>query len=415
MTQTNLSETLFKPRFKHPETSTLVRRSGHSLSPKMTSALEGKTQARWYRLINRLQWIWRGVDPREIIEVMGRICASDAERSDDTLFDTVVGYRSGNWIYEWSKQAMLWQQRAQARRDERHSGEGWLMAANLYSIAAYPHLKGDRLASQAQVLANRAYEAAAARLSGGLKALSFALPEGGKATGFLHIPVGVEGPLPTVLICGGLENLQSDYYALFARHLAPAGLAMLTLDMPSIGFSAKWKLTEDSSLLHQQVLRQLRDVPWIDSTRVAALGFRFGANIAVRLAYLETQSLKAVACLGPVVHSLLSDASLQAKVPNMYVDVMASRLGMHEATDSALSTELSRFSLKNQGLLGHHCPLPMFSGYWDNDIFSSKEDSQLIVNSSQDGKLLKIPAKPLYRSFDIALDSISAWLVKRLS
>ncbi len=26
MTQANLSETLFKPRFKHPETSTLVRR-----------------------------------------------------------------------------------------------------------------------------------------------------------------------------------------------------------------------------------------------------------------------------------------------------------------------------------------------------------------------------------------------------
>jgi esterase FrsA len=25
MTQANLSETLFKPRFKHPETSTLVR------------------------------------------------------------------------------------------------------------------------------------------------------------------------------------------------------------------------------------------------------------------------------------------------------------------------------------------------------------------------------------------------------
>ncbi|HAS0955690.1 TPA: alpha/beta hydrolase, partial [Enterobacter hormaechei] len=26
MTQANLTETLFKPRFKHPETSTLVRR-----------------------------------------------------------------------------------------------------------------------------------------------------------------------------------------------------------------------------------------------------------------------------------------------------------------------------------------------------------------------------------------------------
>ena len=30
MTQANLSETLFKPRFKHPETSTLVRRFNHA-------------------------------------------------------------------------------------------------------------------------------------------------------------------------------------------------------------------------------------------------------------------------------------------------------------------------------------------------------------------------------------------------
>jgi esterase FrsA len=30
---------------------------------------------------------------------------------------------------------------------------------------------------------------------------------------------------------------------------------MLTLDMPSIGFSSKWKLTQDSSLLHQHALK----------------------------------------------------------------------------------------------------------------------------------------------------------------
>jgi hypothetical protein len=32
MTQANLSETLFKPRFKHPETSTLVRRFNQGAS-----------------------------------------------------------------------------------------------------------------------------------------------------------------------------------------------------------------------------------------------------------------------------------------------------------------------------------------------------------------------------------------------
>jgi esterase FrsA len=51
---------------------------------------------------------------------------------------------------------------------------------------------------------------------------------------------------------------------------------------------------------------------------VAAFGFRFGANVAVRLAYLESSRLKAVACLGPVVHALLSEPARQGSVPEMY-------------------------------------------------------------------------------------------------
>ncbi|EGO4942253.1 TPA: alpha/beta hydrolase, partial [Escherichia coli] len=57
MTQANLSETLFKPRFKHPETSTLVRRFSHGAQLPVQSALDGKTIPHWYRMINRLMWI----------------------------------------------------------------------------------------------------------------------------------------------------------------------------------------------------------------------------------------------------------------------------------------------------------------------------------------------------------------------
>ncbi len=41
MSQANLSETLFKPRFKHPETSTLVRRFSAGKPQAMQSALSG--------------------------------------------------------------------------------------------------------------------------------------------------------------------------------------------------------------------------------------------------------------------------------------------------------------------------------------------------------------------------------------
>lgn len=414
MSQVNLSEELFKPRFKHPETSTLIRRARHHSASNIQSALDGKTVPHWYRMVNRLMWIWRGVDPREILDVQARIACCKEERTNDELFDTVVGYRGGNWIYEWSKQAMMWQQKANQEADPKKVGKHWLQAANLYSIAAYPHLKGDALAEQAQVLANRAFEEAAPRLSGDLRELEFAISGGGSITGFLHMPKGAEGPLPTVLMCGGLDALQSDYYSLFENYFAPQGIAMLTIDMPSVGYSSKWKLTQDSSLLHQHVLKALPNIPWVDHTRVAAFGFRFGANVAVRLAYLEAPRLKAVACLGPVVHSLLSDPERQAQVPEMYIDVLASRLGMFDATDAALSVELNRYSLKTQGLLGRRCPTPMLSGFWANDPFSPEEESRLITSSSADGKLLSIPFSPVYKNFDNGLREITGWIKQRL-
>ncbi|KFC08163.1 alpha/beta hydrolase [Trabulsiella guamensis ATCC 49490] len=412
MPEANLSEVLFKPRFKHPETSTLVRRFNQGTQPAVQSALDGKNAPHWYRMMNRLMWIWRGISPQEILDVQSRIVMSDAERTDPDLYDTVVGYRGGNWIFEWSKQAMLWQQKAMQETDPERCGRHWLHASNLYSIAAYPHLKGDELADQAQALANRAYEEASQRLPGEMRELEFAIPGGASVTGFLHMPKG-KGPFPTVLMCGGLDSLQSDYYTLFENYLAPLGIAMLTLDMPSIGFSSKWKLSQDSSLLHQHALKSLPDIPWIDHTRVAAFGFRFGANVAVRLAYLESPRLKAVACLGPVVHGLLVDPQRQGNVPEMYLDVLASRLGMHDASDDALRIELNRYSLKTQGLLGRRCPTPVLSGYWQNDPFSPEEESRLITSSSAHGKMLQIPFNPLYRNFDNGLKEIAKWINKQ--
>ncbi|PZD59308.1 esterase FrsA [Pantoea ananatis] len=411
----NLSVELFKPRFKHPETSTLVRLRRHA-THEVHSALDGDSQRGWYRMLNKLMWAWRGLPSREISEVLARIAISDVEHTHSALLDTVIGYRNGNWHYEWSRQAGIWQQRALDANTDEHdrAGHDWLHASHLYSVAAYPYIKGDELADQAQTLASRAYEEATQRLPGELKTLTFPIQGGSPVSGFLHMPSGVDAPYPTVMFCGALDSLQTDHYRLFHDYLAPRGIAMLTLDMPSVGNSMKWKLSQDTSFLHQQVLRDLTSVPWIDHTRVAALGFRFGANVAVRLAYLESQRLKAVACLGPIVHSLLTQAPLQNKVPDMYMDMLASRLGMTGTTDSALRAELLSYSLKNQGLLGRRTSTPMLSAYWTNDLFSPEEESKLIASSSSQGKALLIPVKPVIASFDKALNEISDWLAQCL-
>lgn len=414
MAQANLSEILFKPSFKHPETSTLVMRARNKVSADLHSTLEGNTVSNWYRMLNPLLWAWRGVDPIEINEVLARIAVADVEHTNDKWLDTVVGYRNGNWIYEWVHQGMRWQQSALEQQDPLIGGQHWLNAANFYSIAGYPHLKGDELAEQAEALSCRAYEEAALLLPYQLKELEFRIEGGSSINGFLHLPEKGEAPFQTVLMCGSLDTLQTDYHRLFRDYLAPHGIAMLTIDMPSIGSSYKWKLTQDSSFLHQQVLIQLASVPWVDHQRVTAFGFRFGANVAVRLAYLEPQRLRGVACLAPVVHRLLCDSKTQQHVPDMYMDVLASRMGMANASDNVLKVELNSYSLKTQGLLGRRCPTPMLAGYWDQDPLSPKEEAQLIASSSLDGKLIAIPRAPVYSSFHKALLQMTHWMKDKM-
>ncbi|MBL0402343.1 alpha/beta hydrolase, partial [Staphylococcus sp. S36] len=36
-----------------------------------------------------------------------------------------------------------------------------------------------------------------------------------------------------------LDAMQTDYYSLYERYFAPRGIAMLTIDMPSVGFFFK--------------------------------------------------------------------------------------------------------------------------------------------------------------------------------
>lgn len=232
--------------------------------------------------------------------------------------------------------------------------------------------------------------------------------------GFLHLPDTSQGPCPTILVCGTLDSLQLDYYRLFNNYLAPQGFAMLTLDMPSIGYSIKYKLSQDTSALHQQVLNQLANIPWIDHTRIGVIGLRFGANIALRLAYLEPKRLKGVAVLGPIVHSLLTEQKYQDQIPVMNIDLFASRLGFYQVDEAVLRSELSCYSLKKQGLLGRRCSVPFMAVNWQNDIFSPKEDALLVVRSSIDGKLLTLPTKPLYQNFHQSLSTVVSWLKSKI-
>ncbi|EGR1181363.1 TPA: alpha/beta hydrolase, partial [Vibrio parahaemolyticus] len=136
----NLSETLFVKHKQAKETSALTQYM--PTSKKILDDREQQEDRAWYRHLRRLQWAWQGLSPIEMEGVLSRIASSTHSRTHDDWLDTVMGYHSGNWTFEWIKLGMEHQRRANDLKGEDAADE--LFTASLcFSIAGYPHLKND--------------------------------------------------------------------------------------------------------------------------------------------------------------------------------------------------------------------------------------------------------------------------------
>lgn len=406
----NLSETLFVKHKQARETSALI--------PYMPSSLEFLEQKceqdgyKWYRNLRRMQWAWQGLDPIEIEAVLAKIAASKHSRTQDQWLDTVMGYHSGNWTYEWTKLGMLHQKRSDELKGEEAADE-MFNASLCFSIAGYPHIKNDNLAIQAQVLANAAYTEATKKTKYIVKRIEVPYQKK-KIIAHLHL-TKTDKPQPVVMVSAGLDSLQTDLWKLFRDHLAKRNIAMLTVDMPSIGHNTHWNLTEDTSCLHQAVLNELYSIPWVDHHKVGLLGFRFGGNAMVRLSFMEQDKIKGCVTLGAPIHDILSSPAKLKQMPKMYLDVLASRLGKSAVDINSLASQLMAWSLKVQGILSSRkTRVPILAMSLENDPVSPHSDNQLVALFSDYGKAKKISAKTITQGYEQSLDLAIKWLEDEL-
>ncbi|PWI34504.1 esterase FrsA [Vibrio albus] len=407
----NLSETLFKTHKQAKETSQLTK-----YLPSSVTLLEEKREREdysWYRNLRRYHWIWQGMDPIELERVLAKIASSPNSRSEDQWLDTVIGYRSGNWAYEWTALGMEHQKQAAGLKGDEAANE-YAYASLCFGLAGYPHLKNDNLASQAQVLASNAYDEVIKHSSYVIKQIDFPF-QGKKIHTYLHLP-HTEEPLPVVVVGAGLDSLHSDLWKLFRDYLAPNNIAMLILDMPSIGHSAHWTLTENSCSLHRAVLEQLPDLPWVDHHRVGLLGYRFGGNAMVRLSFMEQSKVKACVAIGAPIHDYFSTAERIKRASKMYLDVLASRLGKRTVDLNSFAGQLNAWSLKSQGFFsGRKTKVPILAVSLEGDPISPYSDNQLVAMFSHGGKAKQISARSISVGYEQALDLAVKWLQEELS
>lgn len=413
----NLSETLFRPKFDYPETSSLIQRTSINSSPSY-SILDGEGRQNWYRIINRLSWHWHGLPLLDIEEVLSKIAVSNKPKTNEKWLDTVIGYQPGNWIYEFLAKSVEWQNRAEQCHEvsdetqaQTNCHQAWLTASLFAGLASYPYFRNDDLSNQAQVYANRYYREAMNYSPYQIKELDFQV-ENKTVKTILHMPLlkGAESKVfPVVFLCAGLSNLQIDFYHYFADYLAPLGVGLLTVDTPSIGFSKQFNLSQNTSLIHQGILEQIKSVPQIDYDKIILLGYRFGANIATRLAYLMPNNVKGIINVAPVIHQFFTDRQMQSKLPPIYRDIIASRLGHTVISDQQLLAELQFFSLKEQRLLTRPCSMPILNIYYEGDSMGSLDDIKLL-KSTKKVSLIHIKALSLKKSLVQSSAQSSKWI-----
>ncbi len=407
---TNLSETLFVKHKQAKETSELTRYM--PTNQELLDEMREKGQSNWYRNLHRLQWSWQGIDPIEMEEVLARIAGSQHSRTHDKWLDTVMGYHSGNWTYEWTKLGMEHQKKGHELAGDEGANE--LFTASLcFSIAGYPHLKNDNLALQAQTLATKAYHDAAKKTQFVIKRIEVPY-KGKKITAHLHL-TSTEKPQPVVIVSAGLDTLQGDMWRLFRDYLSKKNIAMLTVDMPSVGYSSHWPLSEDSSCLHQAVVNELPSIPWVDHYRVGLIGFRFGGNALVRLSFMEPTKIKACVTMGAPIHDVLSSPDKLKKMSKMYLDLLAARLGKEVVDINSLAGQMRAWSLKAQGILASRkTRVPILAMSLEGDPVSPYSDNQLVALFSDYGKAKKISAKTISQGYEQSLDLAIKWLEDEL-
>ncbi len=406
----NLSEILFKPRINVVETST-VSNSG---AAQLTA--HGRNEAnKWYRILRREYWAWLGLDPIETESIFATIAMSDKPRTSE-LLDTVGGYQPGNWNYEWMQRAVKFQvaaKEAAQQQQKEQALQQYLLASYSATIAAYPHFKGDDLATTAQALAHTNFVAAMQHSPYQCKVIDIPV-DNKKVPCYLHLP-DTDSVKPVVLVSGGLDTIQTELYPFFERFLAPAGFAMLCVDLPGAGYCSHWRLQQDSSRIHLSILDYLPQIPWVDDKRVAMLGYRFAGNVAARLAFIAPERLCAIVTIGAPVDRLFTDVQRFQSLPQMYQDCLANRSGVNSVNKESLFYRCLPLSLKTQGLLGgSRTPTPMFVVGRKNDLVSPEADLSLMSSASQNSKVELLKELDSLENYDQIFAEVTHWLQKQL-
>ncbi|MGN1280703.1 MAG: alpha/beta hydrolase [Succinivibrio sp.] len=353
MSDQNLSEVLFKPKFDYPETS-MISNSGADLPALTRQDKMLGFNKHYYRPLYRYLWGLSGGNPLDIDEALANITVSTNERNREKCFDTVRTYGPGNWIYEFNSIAqkrVLKAHECEKNNDLVKASHNYRIASRYYAIAAYPNLKGDVLALESDAMCRTYYKKMFETDTsfGYLSEETFEV-DGKKVTGYLHLPDKDTIHPCVVCLCAYEESITS-FFRLYTNVFKPLGIAAFVIEMPGIGACGRLNLNDHFSMTAENAVMYLSAHKSIDSSHIGLYGSGMSGTACIRTAVLLKNAVKAMILVAPFVNSLYTDKNILNSLPLCRRSSICNRLDLDASNWSFVIPRLNAFSLKTQGIL----------------------------------------------------------------
>jgi dienelactone hydrolase len=249
--------------------------------------------------------------------------------------------------------------------------------------------------------------------------------EGGKLTGYLQVPRGVQKP-PVVMHWGGVDGWKEDRQAASAA-LRRQGLASLAVDMPGTGGNPVLYVDPMAERTFSVFIDHLLTRSDVDGARLGVWGGSYGGYWAAKLAYVEAKRIKGAVFHGGNVHHGFQEKWLVPAMTQHASTYLFGPASLFEARSQAMGVKTldeflkaaPKLSLVTQGLIDQpSAPILGVNGKKDDQ--APVEDIYLLMEHGTPKEARIYPdgghmgRTPGMDSAEIA-NMIAAWLRLRLS
>ena len=373
-------------------------------------------EGNWYHPVEPEMWAYIGGD-RDIIDAtLTRISESQGERRNMEQPDTQVSYGPGNWIFEFSIAGEDALKRAESAKDDEGALSAYEEALSYFHTAAAPITQSDESISAFEKAAE-AYEAAANLLPGSF--IRAQIPFDGKSFDiFLQTPPG-EGPFPVLVMSNGSDQSSLTAFTYYSKHLLPKGIAFLSMDVPGMGRSRQYDVTDGiTDKLMVEAVNWAKTRPELDGKNIFVQGISFGGNAAARifLTRPELDLAGVVYTCGPIQQAFKLPPPAYGHLPEFTIDGVQVRLGL--PTDAGLEETANRLralALFDQGLMdGKMISTPILALNNNNDPVAPLADMDKMLEMASDAKRIVFDQPGHCPPHDVREPIVAAWIMEHL-